>query len=336
MKPKLLVIELWGMGDLAIATPFLQTAAERFAVTLLAKPYAQDLQPWLWPTVEVLPFVAPWTAFKGKYRLWKWPWQAMRHLRKQTAKRRFEVGVSARWDPRDHLLLRAMRVRTRYGFPRLHSQTMLTHPQIKPAPHEHRYEYWRVLGRALDLTLPPRDAVQRPRPQTYQTVIIHSGAAQPVRVWPLERYRRIVQRLREKNYHVVVACDPNQRDWWLQTGETGVQIPDTISGLISLIDAAGVFIGNDSGPGHLAALRGVPTFSFFGPQLPEWFAPLHPAAVCLEGKACPYKPCFDYCRYSQPRCLSEISEAEGWAGVEPFVTRHLGPHPPTAQQLITV
>ena len=44
LKPKLLVVELWGLGDLVIATPFLQAASERHAVTILAKPYASDLQ----------------------------------------------------------------------------------------------------------------------------------------------------------------------------------------------------------------------------------------------------------------------------------------------------
>ena len=52
MKPKLLVVELWGLGDLIIATPFLQAASEKYAVTLLAKPYAEDLQLRFWPEVK--------------------------------------------------------------------------------------------------------------------------------------------------------------------------------------------------------------------------------------------------------------------------------------------
>jgi ADP-heptose:LPS heptosyltransferase len=63
LKSKLLIVELWGLGDLVIATPFLRAAADRFDVTLLAKPYAQDLQPRLWPNVKVAPFNAPWTTF---------------------------------------------------------------------------------------------------------------------------------------------------------------------------------------------------------------------------------------------------------------------------------
>jgi hypothetical protein len=53
VKPKLLVIELWGLGDLLIATPFLEAASQRYQVTLLAKPYAVDLQQRLWPEVKV-------------------------------------------------------------------------------------------------------------------------------------------------------------------------------------------------------------------------------------------------------------------------------------------
>ena len=334
MKPKLLIIELWGLGDLVIATPFLRAASERYDVTLLAKPYAQDLQARLWPGVEVLPFVAPWTAFEGKYRLWRWPWRQMLRLRRQVVQRRFEVGVSARWDPRDHFLLWGAHVRTRYGFPRVYSDRLLTHPQVKPASRDHRYEYWRVLARALELTMPAREAIPMPPPRRNGTVFIHCGAGQAVRVWPLGRYRHLVGWLRQKKYRVVVACDPDQRDWWLRAGETGVVTPHTVQELVSLIDEAGVFIGNDSGPGHLAAFCGVPTFSFFGPQLPEWFAPLHPDAVCLEGKPCPYKPCSDYCWFSLPRCLFEVSETEAWAYVEPFVARHLGPKPYDVPQLI--
>lgn len=325
MKPKLLIVELWGLGDLVIATPFLQAACEKYQVTLVAKPYATDLRARFWQEVEVIPFVAPWTAFQGKYRLWKWPWRETARLWRRLAKVRFDVGLSARWDPRDHFMLRAVRVRKRLGFPRLRSQMFLTHPQSKPAPRDHRYEYWRVLGRALDLPLPNLGGFALPATRRHGDVLVHTGAGQPIRVWSLERYQSLVARLRAEHYRVTVACDPEQRDWWRRSGEAQVATPATVQELLGLIDQAGVFIGNDSGPGHLAAYCGVPTFSFFGPQLPEWFAPLHPEGIFLEGKPCPYKPCSDYCRFPAPRCLSEISELEAWSSVQKFVALHLGP-----------
>ena len=116
------------------------------------------------------------------------------------------------------------------------------------------------------------------------------------------------------------------KKWWLAAGETNLATPRTVAELFSLVDRAGVFIGNDSGPGHLAAFSGVPTFTLFGPQVPEWFAPLHPASAWLEGKACPYKPCSDYCRFPVQYCMANAGEEEVWARVEQFVARTLGAH----------
>ncbi|MSU57887.1 MAG: glycosyltransferase family 9 protein [Pedosphaera sp.] len=319
MKPKLLIIELWGLGDLIIATPFIRAASEKFDVTVVAKPYARDLQSRFWPGVNVLPFVAPWTAFKGKYRLHRWPWRGLYRLRKNLLAEKFDIGLAARWDPRDHILLWLAHTRRRLGFPRLRSQMFLTEALANPDPREHRFEYWRVIARALELKLPPRDAIPLPVARPGGTVLVHSGAGQPVRVWPLPLYRELVARLRKNNFPVVVACDDDQRDWWLQAGERDVATPREVTELMALLDRAGAFIGNDSGPGHLAAFCGVPTLTLFGPQLPEWFAPLHPDTLCLEGRPCPYKPCSDYCRFAAPHCLTEVTVEEVWKDFEKFL-----------------
>jgi heptosyltransferase-2 len=323
VKPKLLVIELWGLGDLVIATPFLQAASRKFAVTLLAKPYAMDLQARFWRDVSVEPFIAPWTAFKHKYRLFSWPWRELFGLRK-LVKRRFDAGLSARWDPRDHLLLTLLGVKMRVGFPRMGSQAFLSQPLARPDPRAHRYEHWRVMAQALELELPPRERLPIPPPRAGGEILIHTGAGQPVRVWPLPRYHSLVQRLRQESFRVQVVCDPDQRGWWLDAGERNVASPATVAELFAIVDRAGAFIGNDSGPGHLAAFCGVPTFTLFGPQLPEWFAPLHPAARWSEGKACPYKPCSDYCQFSAPICMVNTSEEEIWQEIKPFVSLTVG------------
>lgn len=324
MKPKLLIVELWGLGDLVIGTPFFNAASERYEVTLLAKPYAQDLQTRLWPGVRVVPFVAPWTAFKGKYRLHAWPWPQIRRLLLSLHSERYDVGLSARWDPRDHMLLALTMARTRLGYPRVRSQMFLTHPLARPAPTQHRYEYWRTLASALGFVLPEREAIVMPKARPTQTVLIHSGAGQPVRIWPLPRYHDLAERLRNEGYTVLVACDSDQRQWWLDAGEKNVTTPEAVKELIGLIDISNAFIGNDSGPGHLAAFCGVPTFTLFGSQLPEWFAPLHPAATWIEGKACPYKPCSDYCRFPTPHCLLRVTQDEVWGGVKSFLVREFG------------
>jgi ADP-heptose:LPS heptosyltransferase len=323
VKPKLLIIELWGLGDLVIGTPFYHAAVERFDVTLLAKPYALDLQRRLWPGVRVVPFIAPWTAFKNKYQFWRWPLPKIIQLRRQLAAEHFDIGVSARWDPRDHFLLNLFAAKKKIGFPRMRSGIFLSDPLIRPRLDSHRYESWRAIARAMDMELPAHNQIVMPSvAHGNETILLHTGAGQPIRVWPLENYKNLAAHLRRKNFHVQIACDADQRDWWLRGGEKTVATPANVTELIGLIDRASVFIGNDSGPGHLAAFCGLPTFSIFGPQLPEWFAPLHPQAEWVAGKACPYLPCSDYCRFPEPFCIRKIPGEEVVERIEKFLTVH--------------
>ncbi len=322
MKPRLLVLQFWGLGDLVIATPFLRAASERFAVTLVAKPFAEELHPRLWPDIKIETFNAPWTAFEGKYHLWRWPWLEMSRLRHRLIAEKFDYAVSARWDPRDHYFLKASGAAERIGFSRLKSDRYLTQCLTRPGLLAHHYDYWREAGRILGLNLPARqDLILSPR-QHQSVALVHSGARLPARVWPLENFQKIAAQLRQKNFAVQIACDPDQVAWWQSHGENPA-CPRTVAELLTHIDRAGIFIGNCSGPGHLAAICGVPTFTLYGPSMPEWFVPLHPAAEVFEGKACPYRPCSDYCRFEKPFCLHDLKAEEVWPRVEKFAGRHL-------------
>ena len=73
------------------------------------------------------------------------------------------------------------------------------------------------MARALDIELPPREKISIPAIPKRETILIHSGAGQAIRVWPLENYRQIVRRLRGQNRRVQVACDPDQENWWRKT-----------------------------------------------------------------------------------------------------------------------
>ena len=331
MKPRLLVLELWGIGDLAIATPFLQAAAEKFEVSLLAKPFAKELGPRFWPAVEVFPFTAPWTAFalRSKYALWSWPWRDMLRLRRELRAKHFDYAVCARWDPRNHFILESVGARERLGFSRLKSQRYLTQDLTRPHPLAHRSEYWRTAGKALGLNLPTRENLVPTTHSGSPVVLLHSGARLPARIWPLTHFQQLARRLRENNFSVQIACDPDQLVWWQQQGERA-SAPRTITELLGLVDRAGIFVGNCSGPGHLAAIAGVPTFTLFGPSMHEWFLPMHPAAELFEGRPCPYKPCSDYCRYAKPFCLGELTADDVWPKLETFAKKHLPAPLPTA------
>ncbi len=283
--PTLLVTELWGLGDLALAVPFLRAAAATRRVTLVAKPHAAPIVARFVPAVEHVALVAPWTAFRGKYRLFRWPWGQLGRTVGRLRSTGFEAGVSARPDPRDHALLMLAGARRRHGFPRSGSGLLLTSPLQRPAV-PHRSEHWACLAKSLGFEIGPVEPARR----NGRRILIHAGAGQPARLWPRERFERL-------------AAELGKAGWQTEI------IDDSFSGIAKLLDkldSADRFIGNDSGPGHLAALLGVPTFTVFGPQLPELFSPRHPKAGWIEGAPCPYKPCSDYCRFSEPRCLTAI------------------------------
>lgn len=310
------------MGDLAVATPLLRAASDRYAVTLLAKPHASELQPRLWPEVEVVAFNAPWTAFRGKYKLTEWPWPQLAALRGELARRGFDFSVSARLDPRDHFLMAAAGAVRRIGFPRLGSAMFLTDPLDVPRGSDHRFDFWREAGRALGVQLPDRGQLSYPSTRSRKTVLVHSGARLSARLWPTERYCKVVRQLRTRGYQVQVCCDAEQEGWWREQGETGIIAPKTLAELFALMDKAAVFIGNCSGPGHLAAISGVPTFTIFGPSVSGEFLPIHPAAEFVEDNSCPFKPCRDYCVFEEPRCLLNLKAEEVGSRIEAFVQRY--------------
>lgn len=133
---------------------------------------------------------------------------------------------------------------------------------------------------------------------------MHTGAGQPVRAWPPERFRALAAQLTAAGWHVTLL-EPAPRG--------------SLDQLLDTLAAADRFIGNDSGPGHLAALLGVPTFTVFGPQLPALFAPVHPHAAWIDGAPCPHKPCFDACRFAVPQCLHRIEVDAVWSRLAPWL-----------------
>lgn len=292
--------ELWGLGDLALALPFLQSAVQHTQVTLLAKPHAAPLLQRFAPAVELVAFDAPWTAFTGKYRLHQWPWREMRRITNALKARQFSAAVSARPDPREHLFLSLAGAAHLVGFPRAGSGAFLTRSLDQPGS-PHRAAYWQSLARHFGWSI----SATAPKAGLGRNLVIHTGAAQPTRRWPIERYEKIAGLLRAAGWNIT-TIDESQ---------------GSLDALIATLATADRFMGNDSGPGHIAALLGIPTFTIFGPQLPAAFAPPHPQAAWIDGAPCRYKPCRDYCRYDAPHCLLHVSVEEVWAHVDSWLAQ---------------
>jgi ADP-heptose:LPS heptosyltransferase len=81
----------------------------------------------------------------------------------------------------------------------------------------------------------------------------------------------------------------------------------TLGQLAAILQKADLFIGNDSGPMHLAAACGTKVIGLFGPTSPQRFGPYGSGCVALRMEDnCP--PCMkEECRRPGYRCIDSIS-----------------------------
>jgi heptosyltransferase-3 len=113
--------------------------------------------------------------------------------------------------------------------------------------------------------------------------IIHPGSGSPDKCWPAEHFAELAERLTAAGRRVAFVVGEAERDRWPAerlarlSAAAEVRQPATLLDLLAELTAADAFIGNDSGPGHLAGILGVPTLSLFGPTDPDRWHPLGPA-----------------------------------------------------------
>lgn len=332
-RPKLLVLEFWGLGDLTFSTPVLRAADERFDVTLVGKGHARPLLGPAFPQIDFLAYDAPWSAYRDKYRLWRWRWRELFALLAQLRRRCFDAAISVRNDPRDHLVMRLAGARTRYGFPLRGSSIFLTHPLVRSREKQHKVEDWRDIGRALEL--PGMDAAEpaldharyrSPRVEALLAgvrkplVCLHPGARLHVRRWPEKNFAYVVERMRrEFDFHLVLIPDPDGY------GTDLAPLADTllpaleVSELVDVLGRVELLLCNDSGPGHIAASCGRPAIVAFGPTDPDWFRPWGEEHFLIIRDICPWRPCFDYCKFPEPYCMTKLRPETAW----PEVRQHI-------------
>lgn len=126
------------------------------------------------------------------------------------------------------------------------------------------------------------------RPPDPRGVLIHPGSGSPAKNWPIERYLELISRLRESGESVRVLIGEVEEERWPAdvlarlSQAASLHRPGSYVELMDALIASRVFVGNDSGPGHLAAILGVPTLTLFGPTDPIRWQPLGPRVNVLR------------------------------------------------------
>ena len=107
--------------------------------------------------------------------------------------------------------------------------------------------------------------------------VIHPLAATPEKTWPAASFTELARRL---DVEPVFVGGPGEDLSAFQSWRTvsGAPLPE----LARLMRDASLFIGNDSGPAHVAAAFGIPEVVFFGPSDAEIWSPWQTTAAALK------------------------------------------------------
>jgi lipopolysaccharide heptosyltransferase III len=112
--------------------------------------------------------------------------------------------------------------------------------------------------------------------------VIHPVAALPEKAWPAERFLEVAGYLKRSfELDPVFISGPGEDLSAFARWRTVPGAP--LEDIKSLIAGATLFVGNDSGPAHMAAAFGIPVVVLFGPSDPVVWAPWRTQAEVLAG-----------------------------------------------------
>ena len=306
------VLRLDHLGDLLLSFPALEAlraALPRARIDLFVGPWGQELGS-LCPSVDsvrVLP--AAWFQ-RPQRRAWPWAslWASAQTLRQGA----YDVGLDLRGELRHALLLRLAGIPHRVAALQTAGAFLLTQA-LSPAPGHEVFRDWALLRDAglpglgarpgrprLDPGAVARTAARR-RLKAWGLkpgfLALHPFAGSASRRWPPEYWRDLLARLpgagpalllgtAEEAQALRALMPPAARRRLVPAaGALG------LAELAAVLERAGLFLGLNSGPGHVAAAVGTPVLSIFSAANdPARWAPLGPRVRVLVEKA-PCGPC---------------------------------------------
>ncbi len=301
---KILVVELWHIGDVVIATTALQALRARYPdawITLLAKSHAEELLRGSELVDEIITFDFPWTAETGKYRLSRYHRYELSSLFRRLREERFDLTVDCRMDFRSNMVTFATRARRRVGYAFGGGSFLLTDAiPARPAAH-HKVRDWLKLMEALGsqrgataitraedgkplaprLTLLPEERLAAaaklesmgisPRDLI---VAVHVGASHSSKRWPAERFAQVADALAEGyGARIVVLVDPDGHGEGLPLRTEACYVRPSLRELMAFIGSSDLLLCNDSAPMHIADALGVPVVAVFTTGNPRWYGP---------------------------------------------------------------
>jgi ADP-heptose:LPS heptosyltransferase len=144
--------------------------------------------------------------------------------------------------------------------------------------------------------------------------IIHPFSGWFYRSWSIENFEIVANRLTEEGIHSILIGSKADADTLAAKMEfkrnVHLLFDESLAAVIGLIGKASLFIGNDSGPLHLATALGIPCVGMYGPASPTLTAPRSNKNIYLY-KQVECSPCNQtHCIRQHDPCINLISSGD--------------------------
>lgn len=144
-------------------------------------------------------------------------------------------------------------------------------------------------------------------------VVIHPGSGSRKKNWAFSKYIQVAQKIRSRGLAIIWITGPAESSFSFPTSDT-VYNNRPLSDLVTLLGQSTLYIGNDSGITHLAAISGCAVIALFGPSDPVVWSPRGKNQITVVYKKLSCSPCHlchvshaDSCSFE---CLNQISSDE--------------------------
>jgi lipopolysaccharide heptosyltransferase II len=328
---KMLVVRLDDVGDVVLATPFIRALKENFPeskIDMLVKNSTKKIlanDPHLRRVISFEPF---WMRTKKAFGFAK-TLKFINSLRKE----KYDIIFDLRGNPFNILLMFFIGGKYRVSYNSQGMGFLLTHC-VKETELKHSAERNFNILRSISLK------VKSKQPKVYLSerdrkfadlflikngikngdfiVGVHAGASWRPRIWPKERFAEAIGRLVQKyNAKIILFGSKDEQELvksiiCLAGKESYDSIANAcgktnLTQLAALLSKCSLFIGNDSGPMHIASSLRIPMIALFGSQSPEIFGPYQnknaisiykqeECSPCIQKLNCGCAKGFDVCR----------------------------------------
>lgn len=332
---RILVVRLDAVGDVLLSEPAIAALRRRYPTAQLhaiVGPQSRDILAWNPHLDHLWVYRAPWhAAWWGQRIQWRRElaqlWAILRQLRSQ----RYDLGIELRGDPRDIIFTVLAGPRTVIGSG-IRGGGLLLDRRGPDRTGQHRVHFNLAIAAAagadptphapqLHLLPEVRQRVQRWTEGPGELIALHLGAGFESKQLPIETFVEVARLLYERGEQrvIVLIGGPNERALAerfkeLYTGPVIDAVGKTsLQETAAILERCRLFIGNDSGPMHLAAAVGTPVVACFGPSLPSEYGPFAVPHRIVETELwC--RPC-DHVHCVQPEerkylCMTSIQAAQ--------------------------